>query len=381
MKVVITANGEGSRMKCLSPLPKHELYYGDKKIIDLLLEKFPGAEVLTGFPSKSRRETLERIRDYEDCLIVDCDIVIDESSMIVKDGRFDGDVVYCFISDKQKYSSVKFNNDGIYETSENNSISDCKSAGVYYVKSVSRLLDSMTNDNSIVSGMIGAKAILTKSIIPVGDPSDYYEALGIKGGSFTGNRIEMNKNTVIKYCKTGRQEAKWYNSAKGFNRPDVYYHDEEMIITERIYPTERPTANDFIRLIEALKSIPAYDDAPSFDSYLNNLPNHLIKVVLPEHEPTFFHGDLSTTNVLKNSKLWLIDPNYKDIFGSWMTDAGKAVFSFIAYEQDYPSAKKIVDHFGLDIWLFAVAEGLRVCKYRPEYSSIVNNIAELCQRK
>ena len=31
---------------------------------------------------------------------------------------------------------------------------------------------------------------------------------------------------------------------------------------------------------------------------------------------------------------------------------------------------------GPDVWRYAVAEGLRVCKYAPKYISIVNNIAD-----
>jgi hypothetical protein len=60
-----------------------------------------------------------------------------------------------------------------------------------------------------------------------------------------------------------------------------------------------------------------------------------------------------------------------------LTDAGKAVFSLIAYEASFDEAKKIVNEFGPDVWHFAVAEGLRVCKYQPKYISIVNNIADL----
>ena len=38
LKIVITANGEGSRMKAISPKPKHLLYYGGKRIIDCIVE-------------------------------------------------------------------------------------------------------------------------------------------------------------------------------------------------------------------------------------------------------------------------------------------------------------------------------------------------------
>ena len=38
IKIVITANGEGSRMKAISPKPKHLLYYGGKRIIDCIVD-------------------------------------------------------------------------------------------------------------------------------------------------------------------------------------------------------------------------------------------------------------------------------------------------------------------------------------------------------
>ncbi len=374
MRVVITAAGQGTRMKCLSPLPKHELYYGDKKIIDHLLSVYPEAEVLTGFPSNSRRETLEKIRDYTDCLIIDCDVVL---PFRLEFGT-SKDTVFYFTSDKDKYSSIVIAKNGLLiGASENKKVSNNKCSGVYFVRSVSDLLNRMP-DNSIIEGLCNATPISESYIIKLGDPSDYYEALGIKPGSFTGNRIEMNEGTVVKYCKTGESEAEWYERSRCFlDTPKVKYVDREMIITERIYPTEKATAEDFIRLINKFKRSRSH--ALPFRTYTDNLPVYSRMPELPDHPGTFFHGDLSTDNVLKNTRTWLIDPNMKNVFGSWLTDAGKAVFSFIAYEQDYPSAAKIVAEFGEDVLCFAVAEGLRVCKYRPEYMSIVNNIGELCR--
>lgn len=373
-RIVITANGKGERMKGLSPLPKHELYFGDKKIIDHLLSVFPGAEVLTGKPSNSRKETLEYIKDYKDCLIIDCDIIIPK--LLFDTSK---DFLYYFTSNKDKYSSLEIDPAfEVYGANETKSISQDKSSGVYFVKSVARLLERM-GENSIAEGMIGATAIPENNFIRVGDPDDYYESLGIKGGSFTCNQITFNEKTVIKHCKTGLSEKSWYGKACCFNVPKVLYADEEILLTERIYPTSKPTAEDFIRLITTMKQTHYVTNGAKFKSYIENLPGYDKPLKLQEHEPTFFHGDLSTTNVLKNSRVWLIDPNHKDVFGSWLTDAGKAVFSFIAYEQNYPEAKKIADHFGKQVWSFAVAEGLRVCKYKSEYISIVNNIAELCK--
>jgi hypothetical protein len=381
MKVVITANGQGQRMKGLSPLPKHHLYYKDKKIIDHLLEVFPEAEVLEGFESGSRRETLERVRDYEDCLIVDCDIIPTRDPIKIYD--FPKDTVWCFDSTKDKYSSIKtmegksgFGAE-IGEASENVKISNHCCSGMYYVESVAALLERMSDDNSIVSGMIGAICRDENNIIKLGDPEDYYEALGIHNDCFTDNRFLLNKNTVVKFCKTGKAEKSWYDSVNFFNTPKVPYADEEIIVMERIFPTTKPTADDFIRTVKILKNTEYAANGQPFKTYLDNLPPYEKPLYLPVHKGSFFHGDLSTHNILKNSRVWLIDPNYKDIFGSWLTDAGKAAFSFIAYEKDFESAKLIADAFGPSVWNYAVAEGLRVTKYKPEYLSIVNNVYEI----
>ena len=96
----------------------------------------------------------------------------------------------------------------------------------------------------------------------------------------------------------------------------------------------------------------------------------------PKHDSTFFHGDLSTTNVLVADKIFCIDPNYRNVFGSYLTDAGKAYFSLVAFNKDFKEAEKIVDAYGCNVRRFAVAEGLRVCKYQEKYISIVNNIAD-----
>lgn len=374
--VVITANGQGSRMKCLSPKPKHHLYYKDKRIIDHLKELFPNAMILEGLPSRSRKETLAYL-DYENCLIIDCDVIPDKIEIGTAE-----DALFYFESNKDKYSSIQVENGRVIKASENTRISCYKCSGVYFVKSIRDLLARMTTD-SIAEAMVGAVAIPEDTFIKLGDPTDYYESLGIKGGSFTGNKITFNEKTVIKHCSTGPAEKNWYDMATCFNLPKVRYADDEMIITERLYPTDKPSGEDFIRLIGAFRNTIYMANDSLFETYRTNLKypegasGNTRELIYPEHKGSFFHGDLSTNNVLKDSRLWLIDPNYKDVFGSWLTDAGKAVFSLIAYEMNYPEAKKIIDHFGKDVLKFAVAEGLRVCKYKPEYISIVNNIADL----
>lgn len=202
---------------------------------------------------------------------------------------------------------------------------------------------------------------------------------------FTHNKILFTEHSVIKSCATSLLEKEWYTVADHLVKvPKVLFCNDELIITERIHKDSDPTAEDIVGLINTFKNntIKNY----SFKTYIQNIvipeysSSKTMKILnsLPEHNGTFFHGDLSTSNIIKcNNDLYLIDPNYKYIFGSYITDAGKAFFSYVAYNYDYQSAKKIQETYGDIVLHFAVAEGSRVCKYRPEYISFVNNIAEL----
>jgi len=203
---------------------------------------------------------------------------------------------------------------------------------------------------------------------------------------FTKNKIMITDNSVIKKSKSSLFEREWYDiaSIKGYSTPHVLFCNDETIITSRIKNWEKPNWEDFIKIVKRFKE-DSIKNPPQFQTYINNIiipdeaTNKVREIVnnLPPQHPTFFHGDLSTTNVLKTGEeIYLIDPNYKGIFGNWKTDAGKAVFSFVAYEKDWKSAQEITNTLGKDIWAFAVAEGLRVVKNKPEYISIINNIAD-----
>lgn len=199
-----------------------------------------------------------------------------------------------------------------------------------------------------------------------------YEDFTGETSYFTQNKILFTDKTVIKHCPTALFEFDWYKKAP-FNTPKVLFCNDELIVLERLRHEGKPKAFEFIELIEQMKGMKG--EGYSFETYLNNLPQLGIEPKVEAHEDSFFHGDLSTSNVLMvNSRPYLIDPNHKHVFGSWLTDAGKAVFSLIAYENNYQEAKKIVDHFGKQVNSFAVTEGLRVCKYRPEYLAIVKQL-------
>ncbi len=217
-----------------------------------------------------------------------------------------------------------------------------------------------------------------------------YDWFSSEKSKFTKNIVVLTEGMAIKSSKTAPFEHEWYRYAHrlGFRAPKVLFCNDSCIITERIDHEGKPEALDFIQLLSEFRGHAPLDDHP-FSSYIDNVPKDMPglsdntqRVVggLPilSHQSTFFHGDLSTTNVLcSHDGAFMIDPNVKHVFGSYLTDAGKAAFSLIAYEAQFQQAQKIADEFGPEVWHFAVAEGLRVCKYRQEYVSYVNNIADL----
>lgn len=200
---------------------------------------------------------------------------------------------------------------------------------------------------------------------------------------FTQSKIILTETTVIKESKTAPLELEWYKSVNNILKtPKVLFCNDELIITERIKNYTKPTAKDFRALLVKMSSFA--NDEYNFETYTRNIPkieyqsSKVSEMQYPIHQGTLFHGDLSTTNVLvTETERYCIDPNKKNIFGSYLTDAGKAYFSLIAYEANFPEAQKLVEYFGEDVLKFAVAEGLRVCKYKPKYISIVNNIADI----
>jgi len=163
MNVVITANGKGERMKGYG-VPKHELPYKGKSILQHLLDVFPKALVLTHYevqaplvmkcpPTNSRKETLNFIRNMEDVLIVDCDIWLKEFSH----NQLYADTVF-----------FKFDDEPHFEKIDEHSV--C--SGLYYVKSVKDLISRMTRPDSIYSGMQEATQFYLNTI-HLGTPNDY----------------------------------------------------------------------------------------------------------------------------------------------------------------------------------------------------------------
>ena len=199
LKIIITANGNGERMKGLSPRPKHLLYYGEKRIIDHIIEAmWPFGEVRvfgrhsdrlpTGVwmecgETESRKEQLEIIREWRNVLIVDCDVIpVFEGH--AHDAIFYGllnsetDAIWYFRSDCPKYGGLDMNDDRrLVAAKERGQGHKYRASGLYFLKHVGTTIDRMTDPNSIAGGMAGARMIFENAFIRVGDAEDYLSAL------------------------------------------------------------------------------------------------------------------------------------------------------------------------------------------------------------
>jgi hypothetical protein len=183
--VVITARGEGTRMKGLSPKPKHLLYFGGERIVDRIKACFEGCavEVLEGPPTANRAATLELLRGKKNVLIVDCDVIPEskfpEERPLFQLKNTTTDAIWFFYSINPKYGglypdeNIRLNS----VTEKGDTVTKCRASGLYFLKDVGQTIDRMTDPNSIASGMIGARMIPENTFIRVGDPEDYLNAL------------------------------------------------------------------------------------------------------------------------------------------------------------------------------------------------------------
>lgn len=202
--MIITANGNGERMKGLSPRPKHLLYYGGKRIIDHIIEAlqpFGDVRVFGRFPdhlppgvwlecgeTESRKAQLELIRDWENVLIVDCDVIpvfpgVEKQKeffelMCFGDPLFAKDTIWYFESDCPKYGGLEMSAGGyLIAAKERGQGHKYRASGLYFLKHVGATLDRMADPNSIASGMDEARMIFENTFIRVGDAADYLNAL------------------------------------------------------------------------------------------------------------------------------------------------------------------------------------------------------------
>ncbi len=176
MNIYVTIGGQGTRLKSLSPKDKHTLYFKNKRIIDWILEIVPQAKLLGSKKTKSRKETLSEIRHEKHVLIIDCDIIPFGFSLDMIDTECDN--IFVFKSKRNKWGSAKIKDDILIGCDEKNNISNHKCSGIYYIKDMEKTLKKMS-DNSIASGIIGAKIIIEDSFVRLGDVEDYMKAINL----------------------------------------------------------------------------------------------------------------------------------------------------------------------------------------------------------
>lgn len=175
MHSYITIGGMGTRLKNISPKDKHLLYYKNTRIIEWILSIVPDAKIIGENKTSNRKETLNYITQNNDILIIDCDIIPFEFNIDNIDTN--NDCVFVFTSKKSKYGSVILNNNKILKSSESSNLSDTKCSGIYFIKNLTDTISKMTNDNSIISGMIGASVIFENTFMRFGDIEDYFYSI------------------------------------------------------------------------------------------------------------------------------------------------------------------------------------------------------------
>lgn len=180
-------------MKGISPKPKHLLFYRGKRIYEHIKDALcdlgeiyiitditdhdygPGITVIPCGPPVSRKHTLEYIRNFTNTAVIDCDVIPDTRIR----SAHESDFIYVFESPlSEKYGGVFLSNSGtVIAAEERSKTAVYKASGMYLLKNVGETLDRMTDENSLASSMIGAKAIVEKSFIRLGDQEDYMNAL------------------------------------------------------------------------------------------------------------------------------------------------------------------------------------------------------------
>ena len=155
---VITANGDGERMRPVANIAKCLLPFRGKTILAHLLERFPDAIVLSHHalnvpqsiriaPTRCRKDTLRYLTGMRSVLIVDADIYV------------------------PSFRFACTNKDALF-------VYKGRNAGLYYVRSIDALLRYMKVDD-IAGGMRDHQTI-TMRTIHLGTPEEYKAATASK---------------------------------------------------------------------------------------------------------------------------------------------------------------------------------------------------------
>jgi hypothetical protein len=207
---------------------------------------------------------------------------------------------------------------------------------------------------------------------------------------FTDNKVTRVDGLVIKSGQCAAKEAKWYEAYK--DKSDIPYiigAKDDSIVMTYIERSGEVKINDITNLVDKYRQYPPLNSL-WFGSYISRVGSHLLKnqeitngsklttlLLLAEHTNTFCHGDLSIYNIIPTTTgLKLIDPLYQDnIFGSWILDYAKLLFSLKFYSCDMNAYRGLKDWIGIRyIDILIAAECVRVATYKKQFSFIAENL-------
>ncbi len=219
----------------------------------------------------------------------------------------------------------------------------------------------------------------------------------LTGGS--GSQVFLEDKTVVKKCPKAKQEHDWYRRAEmidGINTPRIYSITLDTLYMEHIEGTplsDALTEDSLWQIVAtAYRFADVHDDANNLGKYIENLYSHddgeatrAVAAELVKHasdiggEVSFSHGDMALSNVISSgNKLYLIDPNYKGDFSSYLLDLAKIRFSLTGYEYkfgysntDLSAHRQAFDDmvYAVDrqlVKLLEITHWIRIFKYRPE---------------
>lgn len=243
--------------------------------------------------------------------------------------------------------------------------------------------------------------------------NDFMDAkfIKLKGGS--GSEIIREHNKVIKKCKNAKEQYEWYKMAKefGLNIPKVSSFVVDTIYMEYLEGDlvcdilSKDILNKIHDIINDFKN--KSDINEDLSSYKKNLLRHIptttykniivdrVISLINKHEKdliskvSFSHGDMTLSNMIyKDNKIYLIDPNYKNDYSSYLLDFAKVRQSLNNYEYMFGISdkknsyfleyfdKKLGDNLFL-VKLLEITHWIRMYSYKEDKEKVMNMIKKL----
>ena len=232
------------------------------------------------------------------------------------------------------------------------------------------------------------------------DVDDFLKAefCELKGGS--NSKIYREHNKVIKISKTSQAQYAWYKEAAklGISIPRIYSCVGDTLYMQ--YMDGQSLADcctskdieELVNLCYLFSRIDTSDSQFDCDAYCTNLVKHydteLTSKVIADinslrgvicEKTSFYHGDLTLSNIIKqNGTNYVIDPNYRKEFCSYLLDLSKIRQSLHDYEFlfGFSKAKNSVFLKKFDdmikpedlqlVRLLEVTHWIRMYDYKPE---------------